>query len=239
MPIIKYISDNGLDTIKANMDGFIDMMRNNRDDASWIPEFLQMNPFVSTDYLLDFQFVMKGDDPSKTDYENAMLLYKAFESVGIKNAVIYDERFLSGFILSFGYTYFIWRWGLETKSHITDALFFSDSKRRAIARNSIGRLYQWVCLTKDETLDNPFELTKFAFENHKVFRIGFYPCFDGENVRLGYFKALKQWSEKGNQIPAIDKLLRHFTMLCGVNVAEAMSQQDIIDYIMEYLENNR
>lgn len=233
MSKIKYLSDKAIDWVQVNMDVFKQEMPKHS-DSSWLKDSCHFNPFITSDYELedDFELKISGGDPSETDCENAIRIYEAFKKAGLTNVVVYDPRFIPGFILTRCYEYYLQRWGAK---HASDSLFFPTGPRRSIARNAIGRLYQWVCLSIDSESEDPYELTKFGFEHPAVFRIGFYPCFDGKNVSLSYFKALKQWCDSGNRLPGIDKLIRHLTLLCNVNVAENMDEIDIINYILDYL----
>ena len=241
MSKFRYISKDALDTIKVkeNLPIFIFLLKENPNDSDWLKNWLGMNPFVSSSFECSLQFKIAVGEPESYDFENAIRLYKAFKAANLSNAIIYDERFMVGLILDIGYQYFLWRCPKDKNfdSHIEGALFFQNGPRRAIARNFVGRLYQWVCLTVDESADDPYELTKFAFDNPATLRLGFFPSLDNHQVNLAYFRALKQWKDSGHKLPAIDKLLKHFRLLCLVNVAEAMDEEDIIVYLHEYLES--
>jgi hypothetical protein len=238
MNSIKLFSENGIDTVKANMSAFYEEMKKHPSDSSWIPGLLGLDPFIPSRLSFDFDFYMDDKDPQLSDFENSMRLYRAFQENGLSNAVVFNEKFLVGFTLTKGYRYFIWRMGLKEESRVSGTLFFSSGARRSVARNCVGRLYKLVLLSKEDSASDPFWLTKFAFDNPATARIVYYVYADGENVHLAYFKAMKRWKDKtGEEITGdfADSVRQHLSLLCNINVAEDMDQEDIITYLLDFM----
>ena len=100
------------------------------------------------------------------DYYNAIRLYELFEANNIKEAWIYDEKFIAGFLLTFGYDYFIWYTQLKTETRVSATFFFDThkGKRQAIARHLLTRLYKLVKMTINDGEDK-YAMTKFVFDN--------------------------------------------------------------------------
>ena len=144
----------------------------------------------------------------------------------------YEERFMAGFILTACYEYFMTYWGTD---HLSSALFFESGARRSMARNAIGRLYRRVALSISPEDSDPYVLTKFGFDHPEVWRLEFYPSLDGRNVGIAYLRALKKWLESGKRFPNMQKLIKHMTLLANVNVIESMPEDDIEEYINDYL----
>ena len=241
MKTISYVTDEALETIKANLGGFYAEMKKHPDGPEWIGQYLRLNPFLPSKYEIDFEFEI-GDvaNVKEYDYSNAVGLYEAFKKAGIPDIVIYDEKFMVGFTLTIGYQYFMARMGLEKQSRLENTLLFPSGTRRSIAQHTVGRLYKEVCLTRDPSLDDPYELTKFAFNNPASLRIVYYTFMDNEKVSLSYFRSLKRWCSQTGEtltIKTVDGIRSRLALFCNVTIAEALPEEEIISCVLNYLEN--
>jgi len=240
MPKLKYFTLDTIDQIKVNITAFVEQMRQNPKESDWLKGFFGKDPFVSSRYEFEFSFKIDENVPKNADYKNALALYNLFKDQKIGNAVIYNEQFLSGFIFTFGYEYFMWAMGAEKESHVLGTLFFSKGVRQSIARNVVGRLYRYVESTVDYRREDPFELTKFAFENPATLRMVYSPHMDGEKTRLAYFQALKQWKQNTGELITVNlvhKLLTRLSILRNVSVVDNMEENEIIAFINNFLDN--
>jgi hypothetical protein len=244
MSKINYFSQNALDMMSSenNMTQFYEQMKAHPDDTSWLKEFFGFEPMVPTNYELDFSFKMDTANPEDSDYDNAVALYEAFNKLGIPPVVIFNEKFLVGFIFTFGYKYFVWRWKLDSETKVSAHIFFPASVRRSVAGNAVGRLYQRVLLTVDPDKPDDYSLTKFAFENQATLNtIGWHNYIDGKTAHLAYFKAFKQWSEEtGKSITGhfTEEVAKHLSLLCNINIVENMDEQDVIEYLLSFMRKN-
>lgn len=229
----RYLTDNGIDVIKNNLDEFKELY-SSQDTNAWVWSFNKVKVYAESSYDINFEFKNDNGDYEPYECENAIALYELFKGLNIGEAVINDEKFIAGFALQYGYDYFKKTMGVKSCGA---TLFFEDNTRRAMARNAIGRLYHRVKMTIDEDNEEDiYWLTKFAFKNNKVFRIEYDPIFDHKNISLPFFKALKRWSDAGHKIPQGDILRAHYSVLCYVNKVEIMEEEELIEYITEFLE---
>ena len=238
MRTINYLTDEAIETIKENIDGFYEEMKKHPLENDWIAGFLRLDPFLPSKYQIDFDFAIGDSGAQASDYANAVSLYESFKKAGIPDIVIYDEKFLAGFALTIGYRYFFQRMGLEKKTRLENTLFFSAGTRRSVAQNTIGRLYKLVCLSVDPASDDPYGLTRFAFENPSVLRIAYYTFADNKRVSLAYLKALKKWhQESGGKLTmnVTNKVRSKLSLLCNVTVAEDLQEATIMEFLGNYL----
>ena len=172
MKNLRYFKDDALIFFKANREEFALKMRENPDNTDWLKEFYNNeDPTVPSKYNFDFEFKPYNKKSTNADYENAIALFELFQSQGIGPAVIYNEKFLSGFIFTFGYKYFMDVMGADKETHVFATLFFEEGRRRAIVKNVVGQLYRYVEMTIDENKADKYALTKYVFQNPALFRI--------------------------------------------------------------------
>lgn len=234
---LRYFTDDAISFFKANPKVFCDHMRENPDNTDWVDKLFK-NATVPSKYSWDFNFPeYDGTVSNKQDFELAKSIYELFKNNDVGPAIIYNEKFITGFIFSFGYKYFMQSVGANEQSHVFGMLFYDTGTRRATTRNIITRLYRYVEQTIDNDADDKYELTRFVFENTALFRITYYPKFDGEQTHRAFYKAFKEWHEEtGKPIrSSTNKVMDHLSILCNVNDTDLMNEREVIDYIKEYI----
>jgi hypothetical protein len=233
-----YFSEQGLAEVQNedNMKDFCQKMAEHPHDTNWLPDLFDSNPLIKSRFSFDFCFVTGDKDPESYDYDNAIRLYKLFKGQSIPNSIVFNEKFLVGFIFTYGYQYFLWRHGAE---HANNMLFFSQGTRRAISFNAVGRLYKLVLMTYDEGAEDPLWLTKFAFSSTTMKRLVYYTYMDANKVSLAFTEAMKRWSDE-NKIVITNELFesarKHLSLLYNVNVVEDMERQEVVSYVLDYLK---
>ena len=75
---IKYMTDEALETLKANYDVVTDRLIENPNDANWLKDMVSGDLYVTKKYEIE-EFVLKtpkDDKDRETDLENSILLYE-------------------------------------------------------------------------------------------------------------------------------------------------------------------
>ena len=238
MTNLRYFTDDAIAMFKANKEEFCEKMRENPDNIDWLKSFYGEDPTVPSKYNFDFEFQDYDKKSLSRDYDNAIALYELFEKNNIGPATIYNEKFLTGFIFTFGYSYFMKVMGAEEVSHVFATLFFEDGTHRAVARNVIGQLYRYVEMTIDNTLEDRYELTKYVFKNPALFRIKYNTSVDGEKTTKSIFKAFREWSEETGNSPTtklVEKLKVHLSILANISETDLMQERSLIEYLKSYI----
>lgn len=241
MTNLRVFTDKGLDFIHQNITDFFEALKVHRDNPSWIKEFCQKDPTTSSPYNFEFEFETNSLNPNEAEFHNAINLYELFKKNKIGNALIYNEKFASGFLYTYGYDYFMWASDLAAETRVSATFFFDLRKglRQALARNLLTRLYKVVELTVDESLEDKYKLTKFVFENPSLRRIVYYPNMDGLQSVKAFIRAFKNWKEKNpnNQITMklFEKIRLQFSAYAHVNMVECMDEEKVTSYILAFL----
>lgn len=241
MTNLRVFTDKGLDFIHQNMSDFFEVLKNSRDNTSWIKDFCKKDPTTSSPYSFDFEFETNSLNPNEGEFHNAVNLYELFKANKIGNAVIYNEKFAAGFLLTFGYEYFFWASDLAAETRVSATFFFDHRKglRQALARNLLTRLYKVVEMTIDESAKDKYELTKFVFDNPALRRIVYYPNMDGEKTSRSFIKAIKIWKENNpnTQITMkfFEKARLQYSAFAHVNMLECMNEDVLVNFLLGYL----
>ena len=223
MKNLRYFTDDAIIMFKANQEAFCAMMRENPASTDWLKQFYGEDPTVPSKYFFDFEFKPYDKQSASKDFDNAVALYELFESNHIGPAVVYNEKFLTGFIFTFGYEYFMKVMGADRTTHVFATLFFDDGTHRAVARNVVGQLYRYVEMTVDDDLPDRYELTRYVFRNPALFRIKYNTSVDGERTTKAILKAFREWSQETNQNPTttmVEKLKVHLSVLANISETE-------------------
>jgi len=242
MTNLRYFTENGLDIIHSRMTEFFNKMKSEK-SKGWLKEFCGKDPTLKSNYNFDFAFETNNFNPNEAECNNAIHLYELFKKNKLGNAVIYNEKFLAGFLYTFGYDYFIWKTAVKDETKVS-ATFFFDSrkgKRQAIARQLVSRLYKIVDMTIEEDEKDKYVLTKFVFENPSLRRMVYYPNMDGYNTSRGFVKA---FIEIKNSKPDLvissnifETVRKEFSAFANANLIDAFTKEEIKDIVLEIINN--
>jgi hypothetical protein len=239
---LKFLTDEAMVAIKyGDRKSFCKKMIENPNDIEWISPFLNLNknPFANSDYSFDFTFEPYHPKSTEEDINNAIKLYELFKKNDIGPAIIYNEKFLTGFIFSFGYPYFMKVIGAEKESHVFATLFFENDIHRSVARNVIGKLYRYIQMTVDESSqDDRYWLTKFVLKYKSLLRLKYYTFTDGKNTHKSYFKAFWEWSKETNQAPTsklVENVRLRLSLLSNVSETDLMDEKELISILKAYI----
>lgn len=237
--VLRYFTDDALYFFKANKEEFCKLMQENPHSTEWIADYYGKDPMVNSNYKFDFEFQEYNKKTEEMyDIKNAIALYELFEKHNIGPATIYNEKFLSGFIFTFGYEYFMNVMGADQVTHVFATLFFEDGVRRAVVRNTIGRLYRYVEMTIDDNLPDRYEITKFAFQNPALFRIKYNTNVDGENTTRALYKAFREWSYETHKPPVnkmVEAVKRHLSVLANVSELDLVNEKELVNTLKKYI----
>lgn len=240
---IKFLTDEALSTVKANFDKFTKIVKNNPTDSSAFIAELPDDCFVEKKYPIeDFSLQISDDgDYSKVDLENAIKLYEHLYK--LPKHVLGDERFWMWLILEKCYAATIQAMPMESgKNIIADHWLFGQGRRRGLMFGALSRAFYRVQLTKDESLQDPYELTRFATENYVRYREFTWRSYSNNKIIvIGALKAEKKIVEKyGSGIEAIKDyypmIAKHISQLGSVMLLDFMSEEYIEKSVIEFCD---
>ena len=234
---IKYMTDDAVETLKANTDAITKKLIENPDNAAWLQSFVPGTLWVTKKYEIeDFSLRVPTDEKDRdTDLYNAILLYERLHHLPLY--VLTDERFWCWVNFEIGYKAALKYMPVKKGSSVfKDHWLLTQGKRRGLFFGVLSRCYFRVALSVDESLSDPYELTKFVIDNPLRFRELTWRSFSSEKkIVLGTLKAEKrvlteypQLEENANHFAEIAKML---SKLGSVMLLDCMSEKDIEEYV--------
>lgn len=124
----------------------------------------------------------------------------------------------------------------EESSVFKDHWLLTQGKRRGLFFGVLSRCYFRVALSVDDTLSDPYELTKIVIENPYRFRELTWRSFSSEKmIVLGTLKAEKRVLA---EYPQLEENAKHFaniakalSKLGSVMLLDCMTEKDIEEYV--------
>ncbi len=231
------MTDEALETLKANTNSVTEKLIENPSSSSWLKELYPGALWVTKKYEIEeFSLKIPKDDKDReTDIYNSILLYERLHHLPLY--VLTDERFWCWINFEIGYETALKYMPVKKGSSVfKDHWLLTQGKRRGLFFGVLSRCYFRVALSVDETLPDPYELTKFVIENPLRFRELTWRAFSSEKtIVLGTLKAEKRVL---SEYPQIEENTKHFaeiakmlSKLGSVMLLDCMTEKDIEEYV--------
>ena len=219
---VKYMTDEALATLKANTDDVTVKLIENPKSSTWLKSFFPDTLWVTKKYEIE-EFTLKvpkDDKDRQTDIYNSILLYERLHHLPLY--VLTDERFWCWMNFEIGYEVALKYMPAKKGSSVfKDHWLLTQGKRRGLFFGVLSRCYFRVALSVDETLSDPYELSKFVIENPLRFR-----------------GALKAEKRVLTEYPLAEENTKHFaeiakllSKLGSVMLLDCMTEKDIEEYV--------
>ena len=234
---IKYMTDEALETLKANTSVVTERLIENQTSSTWFSEFVPSELYVTKKYEIE-EFTLrvpKDEKDRETDIYNSILLYERLHHLPLY--VLTDERFWCWMNFEMGYEVALKYMPVKKNSSVfKDHWLLTQGKRRGLFFGVLSRCYFRVALSVDNTLDDPYELTKFVIENPLRFRELTWRSFSSEKmIVLGSLKAEKRIQAEYPHVEENTKhfaeIAKHISKLGSVMLLDCMTEKDIEEYV--------
>lgn len=234
---IKYMTDEALETLKANTDTVTERLIENPDSSDWLKSFVPGDLYVTKKYEIE-EFVLsqpRDDKDRETDIQNSILLYERLQHLPLY--ILTDERFWCWMNFEIGYKTALKYMPVKKGSSVfKDHWLLTQGKRRGLFFGVLSRCYFRVALSVDPTLEDPYELTRFVIENPLRFRELTWRSFSSEKmIVLGALKAEKRVQSEYPRMEENTKhfaeIAKHLSKLGSVMILDCMTEQDIEEYV--------
>lgn len=234
---IKYMTDEALETLKSNTDIVTGKLVENPQSSTWLKTFFPDTLWVTKKHEIE-EFTLrvpKDDKDRETDVHNSILLYKHLHHLPLY--VLTDERFWCWMNFEIGYEVALKYMPVKKGSSVfKDHWLLTQGKRRGLFFGVLSRCYFRTALSVDETLDDPYELTKFVVENPLRFRELTWRSFSSEKkIVLGTLKAEKrvmgEYPQMGENTKHFAEIAKLLSKLGSVMLLDCMTEKDIEEYV--------
>lgn len=192
-----FMTDAALETIRQNKSLVFENIINHPDDTSWLEDVCPKPIYEKKKYTI--KNITLDVDPDgvykNVDLSNSIKIYEALKD--LPAYIRTDERFWAWFNFEVGYKAAQQAIKLEKVSTFSDHWLFTQGERRGLMFGALSRCYYRVAMSVDESLDDPYELTKFVIEKPQRFRnLTWRSNSNEKHIVLGALKAEKAAYEK-------------------------------------------
>lgn len=231
---IKYISEDDLNTIKANLPSIYKRVVRDRDAT--IADLFDNTAFIKSSSLEveDFQLDMsqpKGKE-SLTDTENVQRVYGHMRFLSDSQAS--DERIWAAYTFSEFADYMKYRWPADRVEDLSNRYLFGYSIQRSLFRNGVSRLWWIGRFTYDDSRSDPFELTKFLCKNQDYIEsICGRNIFNNPAIGNAVITALFDSEAEGIEITRekVRDVGKYMNLISGTYMLDAFEKEEIYDKV--------
>lgn len=236
---LEILSEEKIISLKTNKNVVKEHIATNSDN-SWLCDFFnEEKPFAQSkikfeDFSLKFP---DSDNLSKYDLENAIILH---ENLKLTNSQASNERLWISLCFGYFYDYMSKRWSMQKEKNLGEHWLWPYGQKRSLYYNGLARLYWWAHITHDQRLDDPYELTRFCFQDaDMITQMNFRSYTNSPVIRLSIIKALKQFTEDGGEYSRtiLREILKYVSFLGGAYILDSFSEQELFDKILAKLKS--
>lgn len=238
---IKYMSDETIETLRANLEVNTDNLINNPTTPSWIYDINPGKTFIKKKYTInDFELLIpKNINDRNTEIKNSITLYEHLKELPMY--VLTDEKFWNWINFEKGYSVALKMIPVRKGSSVLkNHWLFSQGNRRSLFFGVFSRAFFRVALSVEESKDDPYELSRFVIEKPNRFRNLSWRTYSSEkHIVLGALKAEKAIFDKYGDIEKTEyftEIAKHISKLGSVMLLDVMSEKDIYDSVYEKYE---
>lgn len=228
---IKYITEDGLITIKGNIKTVYKglFVEDNSLSVALNEEGIIKNtPFEIEDFKLDMSQPVASSP--LTDIENVKRVYNNMKLLSDSQAS--DERVWVAYTLEHFLDYMKYRWPAKNTSDLANRYLFNYSQQRSLFRNGVSRLWWIGRCTYDESRPNPYELTEYICKNQDLIE-----TFCGRNVFNNpliinpVLSAFMDAEKEGYDVTrdVARETAKYMNLLAGTYILDMFEKQDLYD----------
>lgn len=234
---IKLMKQEIFSTLQEHHEKVYEMIKENRTDSSWLEDFCGTSDIYETkQYTID-DFELKYSNKYKdVEFENGVILYEHLNK--LPRYILCSMRFWVWIIFEKAYSQSVLAMNLTPG--VVRNFWFENDNRRAIMLNVMARQFFKVELSVDNTLKDKYELTKYLFNNHSIYKNFAYRnvCML-KNVSVAVLKASYFLYKKYGQPQKehiISGYIKLVTRLGSTQLVDIISEKDIYIYLCRKMD---
>lgn len=214
-----------------------DKIVSNPEDNSWIYNFMASNEIFETKkYKIDDFELKYSEKYEEVELENAITLYEHLHK--LPRYILCSNEFWAWIILEKAYRQA--QAAMEFTPTVVRNFWFEKDNRRSIMLNVMGRQYFKVELSKDDTLVDKYELTKYLFTNHNIYKnfayrnICMLPNVTGAILNSSYYLYKKYHVKQDENIASA--FVKHVTRLGSVQLVDIIPEVELAAYLYKKID---
>lgn len=228
---VKLVTETAYATIQSNIKEIYKNIVNHPSDSSWVEDLIGCDLYETKTYTIDDFQLKYSSKYSDVECENGIILYEHLKD--LPRYILCNSRFWAWIILEKGYKQA--RLAMEFTEGSVRNFWFANDARRPIMLNVMGRQYFKVEVSVNDNLKDKYELTKFLFTNHNIYKnFSYRNCCMLKNVSGALLNSMyflsKKFNIKLNDIQS-SLFVKHVSRLGSVQLLDIIPEDEIYRYL--------
>ena len=166
---ICFMTDEAVETLRENAEQVTEYLQKEPNNSNWLKLIYKGKIFEELNQKIpDFELLTDEDNYDNVDFINSVRLYESLKK--LPRYILTDERLWLWILFTKGYKAALQAMKINSSTTFKQHWLFGLGKRRGMFFNVLGRCYLRIALTIDDSLEDPYELSKFVIERPERFR---------------------------------------------------------------------
>lgn len=232
---IKLMTEEAYKTLQKNIDEVYEQIIKHPSDCTWLKDYLGFEPFEEKKYIIE-DFQLDDDlEYEKVAFDNSVKLYNSLKE--LPRYILCNNRFWAWITFEKAYKQAIH--SIKFTKDILKNWWLSGNSRRDLLLGIISRFYFYVEVTYDDSLEDKFEITRYALKHGEAYRnIAYRNIGMLKSVSLEYFRVQKDFTKKtGIEMSVLycRELMKEASRMGSVMLIDLATNEEIYNYLYSKL----
>lgn len=232
---IKLMTEEAYKTLQKNIDEVYEQIIKHPSDCTWLKDYLGFEPFEEKKYIIEDLQLDDDLEYEKVAFDNSVKLYNSLKE--LPRYILCNNRFWAWITFEKAYKQAIH--SIKFTKDILKNWWLSGNSRRDLLLGIISRFYFYVEVTYDDSLEDKFEITRYALKHGEAYRnIAYRNIGMLKSVSLEYFRVQKDFTKKtGIEMSVLycRELMKEASRMRSVMLIDLATNEEIYNYLYSKL----
>ncbi len=234
---VKVMTETAFTTFQAHYEKIYEKIKSNPSDNSWIEYYFNNQEIFETKkYKIDDFELLYSENYKDVEVENAIILYEHLHK--LPRYILCSKNFWAWIIFEKAYRQS--QVAMDFTPTVVRNFWLERDNRRGIMLNVMGRQYFKVELSRDDNLKDKYELTRYLFTNHNIYKNFAYRniCMlanvAGAILKSSYYLYNKYKYKLDDELAS--QFVKHVTRIGSVQLVDVIPEKDLYIYLCKKMD---
>lgn len=232
---IKLMTEEAYKTLQKNIDEVYEQIIKHPTDCTWLKDYLGFEPFEEKKYVIEDLQLDDDSEYENVAFNNTIKLYNSLKE--LPRYILCNNRFWAWITFEKAYKQAIH--SIKLTKDILKNWWLSGNSRRDLLLGVISRFYFYAEVTYDNSIEDKFEITRYALKHGEAYRnIAYRNIGMLKSVSLEYFRVQKDFTENtGIQMTQYycRELMKEASRMGSVMLIDLATNEEIYNYLYSKL----
>lgn len=232
---IKLMTEEAYKTLQKNIDEVYEQIIKHPSDCIWLKDYLGFEAFEEKKYVIEDLQLDDDSEYENVAFNNTIKLYNALKE--LPRYILCNNRFWAWITFEKAYKQAIH--SIKFTKDILKNWWLSGNSRRDLLLGVISRFYFYAEVTYDNSIEDKFEITRYALKHGEAYRnIAYRNIGMLKSVSLEYFRVQKDFTENtGIQMTQYycRELMKEASRMGSVMLIDLATNEEIYNYLYSKL----